>query len=167
MITLNKILYPTDFSSAAGGVFDMAQRLARDSQALLLIVHVVEPEQVPTPPGAVVPPNAMANVAFPVDAEQAMERGREELGKIVPNDESVRFEHRVIRGTPSSEIANLAEEEKADLIVMGTHGRTGLKRLLMGSVAEAVVRRANCPVLTLRQSAASFQDADGSATGRH
>jgi universal stress protein A len=56
----------------------------------------------------------------------------------------------------------LAEAEQAELIVMGTHGRSGLKRLLMGSVAETVVRRAHCPVLTLRQSASTFQDSDES-----
>jgi universal stress protein A len=96
-----------------------------------------------------------------------MEQVREELGKIVPDDSNVRCEHRVLVGVPALEIAGLAEEEQADLIIMGTHGRTGLTRLLMGSVAEAVVRRADCPVLTLRQSPADRDDQpDESATGR-
>jgi universal stress protein A len=166
MMILNKILFPTDFSPAAEQAFDTAQQLARDSRALLLIVHVTPPTQVPTPPGAVVPPNALANVAIPEDAEQKAEQARDALAKIVPDDGNIRFEHRLLVGVPGLEITRLAEEEKADLIVMGTHGRTGLKRLLMGSVAEAVVRRATCPVLTLRQSSADGDDSpDDSATG--
>ena len=166
MITLNKILYPTDFSPAAEQAFDAAQRLARDSRSLLLIVHVAAPAQVPTPAGAVVPPHAMANVAISEDTERTMEQVREELGKIVPDDGNIRFEHRLLAGVAGLEIPRLAEEEQADLIVMGTHGRTGLTRLLMGSVAEAVVRRAPCPVLTLRQSPADGDDQPGdSATG--
>ncbi len=107
-----------------------------------------------------------ANVAIPEDAERTMEQVREELGKIVPDDGNIRFEHRLLAGVAGLEIPRLAEEEQADLIVMGTHGRTGLTRLLMGSVAEAVVRRAPCPVLTLRQSPADGDDQPGdSATG--
>jgi universal stress protein A len=166
MITFNKILFPTDFSSAAEQAFDTAQRLARDSHSLLLIVHVITPTQVPAPPGAVVPPNVMANVAIPEDAEQKAEQARDALAKAVPDDGNIRFEHRLLGGVPGLEITRLAEEEKADLIVIGTHGRTGLSRLLMGSVAEAVVRRATCPVLTLRQSFADGDDSpDDSATG--
>jgi len=62
----------------------------------------------------------------------------------------VDFEQRILKGDPAHEIIRLAEREKIDLIVMGTHGRRGLSRLLMGSVAEWVMRRANCPVLTVR-----------------
>jgi universal stress protein A len=94
------------------------------------------------------------------------EQARDALAKIVPDDGNIRFEHRLLGGVPGLEITRLAEEEKADLIVIGTHGRTGLSRLLMGSVAEAVVRRATCPVLTLRQSFADGDDSpDDSATG--
>ena len=74
------------------------------------------------------------------------------LEAVVPTDPTVPYEHRLITGDPATAIARLAEEEQADLIVMGTHGRTGLTRLLMGSVAEAVVRRAPCPVLTYKQT---------------
>jgi universal stress protein A len=166
MMTWNKILFPTDFSPAAEQAFDTAQRLARDSHSLLLIVHVTAPTQVPTPPGAVVPPHAMAKVAIAEEAETTTEQAREALEQIVPDDSNVRFEHRLLVGVPSLEIARLAEEEQADLIVMGTHGRTGLTRLLMGSVAEALVRRAPCPVLSLRQSSADGDDQPGdSATG--
>jgi len=62
----------------------------------------------------------------------------------------VRFEHKLLVGDPASAIVEAAEEENVDLIVLGTHGRTGLTRLLMGSVAENVVRKAKCPVLTVK-----------------
>jgi nucleotide-binding universal stress UspA family protein len=76
---------------------------------------------------------------------------RKALAAVVPTDPAVEHEHRLLYGDPASEIVRLAGEEQVDLIVMGTHGRTGLMRLLMGSVAEAVVRRAPCPVLTIRE----------------
>jgi nucleotide-binding universal stress UspA family protein len=62
----------------------------------------------------------------------------------------VPYEHHLLRGDPATTIVEVAEQENCDLIVMGTHGRTGFARLLMGSVAEAVVRRANCPVFTYK-----------------
>jgi nucleotide-binding universal stress UspA family protein len=74
------------------------------------------------------------------------------LHAVVPTDPSIPFEHKLMTGDPAAEIVRLAESEGADMIVMATHGRTGLRRLLMGSVAEAVVRRAACPVLTVKQS---------------
>jgi nucleotide-binding universal stress UspA family protein len=73
------------------------------------------------------------------------------LGKVVPPDPAVPVIRRLVTGDPASEIPRVAKEEKVDLIVMGTHGRTGLLRMLMGSVAELVVRRAPCAVLTVRQ----------------
>jgi universal stress protein A len=165
MLTRNKIVYPTDFSTAAEVAFDTAQRLARDSQAVLLIVHVVDPATTPTagPTAGMVPtPVAMGGVPLSETQRKALDKAGDELEKVVPSDPSIHFEHRLIEGDPGDQIPKLAEEEQADLIVMGTHGRSGLKRLLMGSVAESVVRRAKCPVLTLRQSASTFQDSDQS-----
>lgn len=74
----------------------------------------------------------------------------EMLKKIRPTDPNVPYEHRLVVGSPAHAICDLADEEGVDMIVMGTHGRTGLRRLLMGSVAEHVVRWANCPVLTFK-----------------
>jgi nucleotide-binding universal stress UspA family protein len=73
------------------------------------------------------------------------------LDQLLPSESDVQCERRLLMGDPATEIVALAEEENVDLIVMGTHGRTGIKRLLMGSVAEAVVRRASCPVFTYKQ----------------
>jgi nucleotide-binding universal stress UspA family protein len=75
------------------------------------------------------------------------------LSEIVPADASVGFEHRLVIGSPATAIVYLAEKEKVELIVMPTHGRTGLMRVLMGSVAEEVVRKAKCPVLTVKAAA--------------
>ena len=71
------------------------------------------------------------------------------LEAVLPPDKSVRYEHRLVMGTAAEDIVKTADEEGVDMIVMGTHGRTGLMGVLMGSVAEAVMRHANCPVLTL------------------
>ena len=70
-----------------------------------------------------------------------------------PSDESVTCTHRLVVGDPAGEIVRIATEEGAEMIVMGTHGRTGFTRMLMGSVAEAVVRRSPCPVLVYRAAA--------------
>ncbi len=86
-----------------------------------------------------------------VDGGLAGDEGlRQQLATVVPTDPSVPHRHELRHGDPIGEIVRLANEEKADMIVMGTHGRTGLTRLLMGSVAEAIVRRADCPVLTVK-----------------
>jgi nucleotide-binding universal stress UspA family protein len=79
------------------------------------------------------------------------------LEAIRPTDPTVACEHHLIPGEPASALVGFAEEKNVDLIVMGTHGRTGLKRILMGSVAEAVVRSAPCPVLTYRQPAKKLE----------
>lgn len=136
----NLIIFPTDFSRCGDAALKMATALARDSGAKLLIVHVEEP---PVAYGG-----GEMYYGVPDPASDDLWRM---LREVLPTDPAVPFEHRLITGDPSSAIARLAEEEHADMIIMGTHGRTGLTRLLMGSVAEAVVRRAPCPVLTYKQ----------------
>jgi universal stress protein A len=79
-----------------------------------------------------------------------MEALEAELKRVVPTDPAVPCEHRVLTGLAASEIVNFAKRDHADLIVMGTHGRKGLAHLVMGSVAEAVVRHAPCPVITVK-----------------
>lgn len=144
---VTKILFPTDFSHCGDAALRLATSLARDAGATLLIVHVEEP------PIAYGGGEMYYGVPDPVsDDLQRM------LHEVVPSDPAVPYEHKLITGDPSTAIAKLAEDEKVDLIVMGTHGRTGLTRLLMGSVAEAVVRRAPCPVLTYKQTAHAAKD---------
>ena len=136
-----KILFPTDLSPASQHALTWATSLARDCGATLVIVHVEEP------------PTAYGGGELYAGAEQAMNRAdlQKALTEIAPCDPAVPCVHKLLVGDPAGMIVETAESEKVDLVVMGTHGRTGLKRLLMGSVAEAVVRRARCPVLTVKQ----------------
>jgi nucleotide-binding universal stress UspA family protein len=139
MLPIWTILHPTDFSDYSNNAFWLACALARDYGARLLIVHVAE---IPLPyygEGLVLPP-----VSIP--KEPLLEK----LHELKPHDRYVRVEHRLVEGDAPTEILRIAEEEKCNLIVLGTHGRSGLGRLLMGSVAEQVVRKASCPVLTVK-----------------
>jgi nucleotide-binding universal stress UspA family protein len=138
-MNFKKILTPTDFSSASEGVMRLATALARDSGGSLLIAHV---EQLPIGFGG-------GEAAMFVEPTPRNELTAS-LERVVPTDPAVRYEHRLLIGDPAREIVRLAADEGVDLIVMGTHGRGGLTRLLMGSVAEEVVRRAECPVLTVK-----------------
>ncbi len=135
----DKIIYPTDFSHCGTAALRLATSLARDTGAKLLIVHV---EESPLAYGG-------GEMYYGIP-EPASEDLQKMLDRVVPTDPAVAYEHRLLAGEPATAIAELAAEENADMIVMGTHGRTGLTRLLMGSVAEAVVRRAPCPVLTFK-----------------
>jgi nucleotide-binding universal stress UspA family protein len=138
-MTAKKILFPTDFSECSDAGLEHATTLARDLGATLLIVHVEEP------------PLAYAGGEMYYGVPEPDTRALEEmLKKVRPTDPNVPYEHRLVVGSPAHAICDLADEERVDMIVMGTHGRTGLRRLLMGSVAEHVVRWANCPVLTFK-----------------
>lgn len=145
------ILFPTDFSHTGDAALELATMLARDSGASLLIVHVEEP---PLAYGG-------GELYYGIP-EPATEDLKKMLLEVKPSDPKVSYEHRLITGDPASAMVKLAEEEGVDMIVLGTHGRTGLLRLLMGSVAEAVVRRAKCPVLTFKQPKGHAAHADSS-----
>jgi nucleotide-binding universal stress UspA family protein len=134
-----KILFPTDFSTASHAALEMATSLAKDRGAKLIIVHVEEP---PMAYGG-------GELYYGVQ-EPDREELKRMLAEVVPADAAVPCEHRLMIGSPASAIVELAEDEGVQMIVMPTHGRTGLLRLLMGSVAEEVVRKAKCPVLTVK-----------------
>ena len=138
-----KILYATDFSTTSNAALELATSLAREQGATLLIAHVEEP------------PAAYGGVAFDFRPEEPREEILRMLNEVVPTDISVPFEHRLIMGLPAPAILGLAQQENVDLIVLATHGRTGLARVVMGSVAEEVVRKATCPVLTIKPAAAA------------
>src|SRR5436853_254987 len=124
MLPIHTILHPTDFSDRSAYAFKVACALGRDYGARLVLLHVV-----PLPSavyGEVV-------VMPPVDDDpQQLE---EQFHRLQTADPTIHVEHRLIEGDPVTEILEVAREMHADLIVMGTHGRTGLSRLLMGSVA--------------------------------
>ena len=145
MTAVKQILYATDYSEPSQYALHFATSVARDLQARLLIVHVSGLECYPV--GELVD-------RIPEPSPEELRR----LEAVVPDDASVPFEHRVICPPPSSEnvhpadeIVKLAEQENVYAIVIGTHGRTGLIHLLAGSVAESVMRRAPCPVITIRK----------------
>jgi len=139
MLPIRLILHPTDFSEQSGVAFQLACSLARDHGARLLVLHVTEP------PRAIV----MEGVAMP-PPELDLASIRQRLEQVRSGDSAVPIEHRLVEGDSAREILRVAVETKCGLIAMGTHGRTGLSRLLMGSVAEQVVRKASCPVLTVK-----------------
>jgi len=133
------ILVPTDFSTASDAVLPQAEALAKQKSASLLILHVEEP---PLAYGG-----GELYYGLP---EPNSERILKMLDNVRPADQTVAFTHRLAMGDPAGEIVRIAAEEGVEMIVLGTHGRSGLTRMLMGSVAESVVRRAPCPVLVYR-----------------
>ena len=139
MFPITKILYPTDFSEPSRPAFDVACSLARDYGAELLVCHVAAPAVMLAGEGVVL--ETLAE-----EVEQVAAR----LGQVKSDHPQVRLTHVLLRGDPAGEILRLAGDAKPDLIVMGTHGRSGLGRLLMGSVTEAVMRKAPCPVVTVK-----------------
>jgi general secretion pathway protein E len=134
-----KILFPTDYSDCSSEALRYALTLAGESGGSLLILHVVEP---------------MSPYLVPETGEPTANSHRDDffaqLKGLLSERTPVPYEERTIIGAPVASIVHVAESEHVDLIVMGTTGRTGVKRLLLGSVAEEVVRRAPCPVLTLK-----------------
>jgi len=145
MLAVNTILHPTDFSERSLYAFCLACALTRDYGARLIVVHV-----------AAVSTVAYGESVVPPNPEELRAAAQEQLNRLQAPRTDVRAERRLAEGDAVEEILRVAQEANADLIVMGTHGRTGLRRLLMGSVAEQVVRRASCPVLTVK---APFPDA--------
>jgi nucleotide-binding universal stress UspA family protein len=139
MLAIKTILHPTDFSERSDFAFRLACALARDYGARVVLVHVAEPPVPIYGNGLVLPPPQSPK-------EPLLAR----LHQLLPEDPKVQVEHRLVEGDAATEIMQVAQEAKCDLIVMGTHGRTGLGRLLMGSVAEQVVRKASCPVVTAK-----------------
>jgi universal stress protein A len=146
-MNINKIVLATDYSEASQQALRYAAWMAQSTGATLYIVHVSEHEKYP--------------VGEHFDEDPAPNpQELEKLQSIVPEGADVPLEHRLLYGEPGSAritqpaqaIIDFADKEHIDLIVVGTHGRSGLSHLLMGSVSESVVRHAKCPVITVRQS---------------
>jgi nucleotide-binding universal stress UspA family protein len=141
MLAVKTVLHPTDFSERAGAAFELAAAVARDYNARLILLHVAVPPKT----------EARGMAPDPVRLEDYQRSLDDRLrwlraGRIptIPTEALLKV------GDPAKEILATAAERGADLIVMGAHGRTAAGRLLMGSVAEDVGRRATCPVLTVR-----------------
>ena len=141
------ILLPTDFSECAALAVPVATQFARQMGARLICLHVVEP---------VVPAVGWTPVAEPLPLPDISERledsAAEELPKVsgCKDCEGLDVEEVIAHGEAAAEIVRVARERGADLIVLSSHGRTGLGRIIFGSTAESVVRHAHCPVLVVK-----------------
>lgn len=133
-----RILCPVDLSQPSTQSIAIASSLARENNGELIFLYVTMPE---------LPPSAGLAIA---EVDQAIELEREALRKIRPSTAGTIHRHELIRGLPANSIVQYAKLHNIDLIVMPTHGRQGIGRLLLGSVAEQVLRTAPCPVLTIK-----------------
>jgi nucleotide-binding universal stress UspA family protein len=152
VIDLQRILVPTDFSKHSEVAMHYAVALAEKFAAQLFVLNVVQDLALFIPDAvAVAPP-----IAAPV--EQFLAAARDALERVIQAIDfgSVTVHREVREGTPFYEIIRFAKEKEVDLIVMGTHGHTGLTHVLLGSVTEKVVRKAPCPVLTVRHPEHEF-----------
>src|ERR687886_469213 len=144
---IRSILLPTDFSECANYALSYATSLARQLKAAIVCVHVVEP---------VVPTVGYTGITEPLPiadiSEQLEDSAASELPKIAECDEcaGLDIEEVIVHGDAAAEIVRVAREREVDLIVIASHGRTGLGRMLFGSTAEEVVRHAPCPVLVVK-----------------
>ena len=143
---IRRILAPTDFSDLSKQGLKSALELAQSFGAELLLIHVVEPP--PYPVEGIVPSHLGATLLDDLERQASHDLAHQMLPETQGSTVSVA--RRVVVGIPYRKIVEVAEAEKSDLIVMTTHGRTGLSHLVMGSVAEKIVRTAPCPVLTIR-----------------
>jgi universal stress protein A len=152
MSTIRKILVPTDFSPHAQEAFRVAHDLAKATGAGVVVFHVARP------PAVVSDGHSALSTPADVEGKDVWER----LQKIQPTDPAVQVEHEVIVADrpDASHILRILQERGCDLIVIGTHGRTGLRHLLFGSVTDDVVRRAQCPVMVVK---APVHDAEATA----
>lgn len=144
MADIKKILCAIDFSEYSAHVADYAKTIAQCSGAVVTCVYVAP--SLSQYVGFHVPPSSIENFVGEIvsGADTTMSAFVEE------NFKDLNAEGKVVTGYPAEEILDLAEAEKVDMIVMGTHGRKGIDRILFGSVAEKVVKAAKCPVLTIR-----------------
>jgi universal stress protein A len=142
MLPIKTILHPTDFSKPSEYALRFACALARDYQARLLLLHVVEPAVYYGELGMTVP--------LPSGFHESLQK---RLSQLAPPDCGIPVETMLVEGNAAREIRRVAEEQHCSLVVLGTHGRTGLSRVLLGSVAEDVVRHSRVPVLTLKTPA--------------
>lgn len=155
-IELKKVCVCTDFSEPASRAFDYALTFARNFKAELHVIHIIE-DIVPTvpEPGIAMLPTQEIMTGLRKASEEAMAK------LIAERDLSgVTVKQTCREGVPFREIDSYAKEEVIDLLVVGTHGRSGLSHLLLGSVAERVVRSAPCPVLTIHWKEHEFLKED-------
>jgi nucleotide-binding universal stress UspA family protein len=145
MRPFRRILFATDFSSASARAFDQAVELARTAGAELLIVHVHQPSQL-------FPTDVAVSPAVYEELEEKLREGAQaSLAGLVAEAgrRGLRAQALLLTGFADQAIGEAARDRQADLVVVGTHGRTGVRRFLLGSVASRVITVAPCPVMTV------------------
>ncbi len=156
MLTITKILYPTDFSQHSQVAIPLAVDLAKHYGAELHCLHVVDTEHEYFMEGGYIVPLRTE----PIDSEQLRKVARRHMTESVNQNMSElggSVRQVVVLGKPFEQIVRYAREEKIDLIVIGTHGHSALASMLLGSVAEKVIRKAPCAVLSVRHPEHKFQ----------
>ena len=148
---INNILAPIDFSDYSKNALKYAIEFAKEFKAKLFLVYVVEPMIYPAD-------FSMGQIAIPSTDIDLHARAEEELNNLAKSiDSDLKVETMIKTGKPFVEIIETAIEKDIDLIIIATHGHTGVEHLLFGSTAEKIVRKAPCPVLTLREPIKGFQ----------
>lgn len=145
-MNIKRLLCPIDFSVYGQAANEYASVLAKSTGATIHYLHSSLPEV------------SYGSYAY-VDVEQEAAQNLKRLKEVKPTADGVPAVYTVEFGPPVDQIVKYAKENDIDLIVMGTHGRTGLRRVLMGSVAEGVVRNAECPVLAIKSDSKVLEDA--------
>ena len=146
MLSISRILVPTDFSEPSDEALQYAKGLAEKFNASLHVLHVLEDL------AAHAWTTEVYVSALPGVHEEMERQARERLDQALSPDEQAKYKAELVlrMGSAFVEVVRYAREQAIDLIVMGTHGRGAIAHMLLGSVAERVVRKANCPVLTVR-----------------
>lgn len=149
---IKTILFPTDFSQGARAAMEYAVAMAKDCQAKLILLYVIQDISI----AEWYIPSSLSAADLVEDMQKSatkeMEKWQAEAKQQLKDVESL-----VLRGVPFVEIIKTAKDMKADMIVIGTHGRTGIDHMLFGSTAEKVVRKSHCPVLTVRIAGKEFK----------
>lgn len=154
--TINKVLVPIDFSDYSKSALRYAVNFAKSFNAEIILIYVVEP--------VIYPPDfSMGQIAMPSINTEWDDRAKDELQKLAKSEiiGAVKVKTIIKTGKPFVEIIETAKEENVDLIIIATHGRSGVEHILFGSTAEKVVRKAPCPVLTLREPLKGFDYKEG------
>ncbi|MBY0435146.1 MAG: universal stress protein, partial [Cyclobacteriaceae bacterium] len=152
---MKKILVPTDFSKTATMATDVAFDIARKSGASIILLHIVE--EATGGSFNVEGQVAYSNISEKLFTLKMIEKGKASLKKVVtdPKYAAVKVDGEIRVGNPYHGMQTIITEQKVDLVVMGTAGRTGLSNMLIGSNTEKVIRNSKCPVLTVQKKPAS------------
>jgi nucleotide-binding universal stress UspA family protein len=148
---IKRLLVATDFSDSSEAALDFASSLAAESGAKLYIAHVDELANIS---GPAIPPSEGGSL-FQAPWGTGRREVRDRLAQIAPTVADVTFERCYLTGPTVEQIVQCAGEHQVDVIVIGSHGRTGILRVLLGSVAEGVMRTAECPVLIVKSHTAN------------